>query len=122
MPNISTVLLEKLCAPERKITYGIVQPGKSTENGVPIVRVNNFRGHRLDLSERSYVAAEIEEAYSRSRPRKDDVLVSLVGSIGQVAIATKEISGWNLARAVGLLPSCPGSYRQVNGDRIHFPI
>lgn len=68
------------------------------------MRVNNFHGHRLDLSERSYVSPQIEASYVRSRPRPGDVLISLVGSIGQVAIASPEILGWNLARAVGLLP------------------
>ncbi|RUU29333.1 restriction endonuclease subunit S [Mesorhizobium sp. M6A.T.Ce.TU.016.01.1.1] len=105
MSDVTTVPLRQLCDPDRSITYGIVQPGKLYAGGVPIVRVNNFRGHRLDLTERSYVAPQIEAAYSRSRPRPDDILISLVGSIGQVAIAPSEIEGWNLARAVGLLPA-----------------
>ena len=47
----------------------------------------------------------IEALYKRSRPRPGDVLVTLVGSIGQVAIAPPEIAGWNLARAVGIVPA-----------------
>lgn len=104
MSEAATKPLRSLCDPERSITYGIVQPGKLHDGGTPIVRVNNFRGQRLDLSERSYVSPEIEASYARSRPRPGDILISLVGSIGQVAIASPEILGWNLARAVGLLP------------------
>lgn len=105
MSEFPKIHLADLCSPERSITYGIVQPGKPVEGGVPIVRVNNFRGHRLDLTERLCVAPEVEAQYTRSRPKPNDVLISLVGSIGQVAIADTEIAGWNLARAVGLIPT-----------------
>lgn len=104
MCEIATVPLSDVCSPDRKITYGIVQPGKLHDGGVPIVRVNNFRGHRLDLNERLHVSPEVEASYARSRPQPNDLLISLVGSIGQVAIAPPEIAGWNLARAVGLVP------------------
>jgi len=99
------IALSRLCPPNRAITYGIVQPGKPHDQGIPIVRVNNFRGHRMDLSERLCVAPDVEAAYVRSRPQENDVLITLVGSIGQVAIAPKSIAGWNLARAVGLIPT-----------------
>src|SRR5690606_8627377 len=99
MADQNTVALRDLCVPSRSITYGIVQPGKLHEGGVPIVRVNNFRGHRLDLSDRLHVAPEVDANYRRSRPKPGDVLISLVGSIGQVAIAPPDIEGWNLARA-----------------------
>lgn len=103
MPSDSTTLGE-FCDQSRKITYGIVQPGKASVGGVPIVRVNNFSGHSLDLSEKLQVAPDVEASYQRSRPKPGDLLISLVGSIGQVAIAPPEIEGWNLARAVGLVP------------------
>lgn len=98
------VTLSDVSDPSRKITYGIVQPGQLHSEGVPIVRVNNFRGNSLDLTDRLAVSPEIEAKYRRSRPRPGDLLISLVGSIGQLAIAPPEIEGWNLARAVGLVP------------------
>ena len=96
--------MKDLCDPNRAIAYGIVQPGKPFPGGVPIVRVNNFGASGLNLSEVLSVDPTIEKQYVRSRPQPSDVLVTLVGSIGQVAIAPAEIAGWNLARAVGLLP------------------
>src|SRR5690242_8867242 len=96
--------LKDLCDPSRAIAYGIVQPGKPFAGGVPIVRVNNFGASGLNLSEVLSVDPAIEKQYARSRPQPSDVLVTLVGSIGQVAIAPVGIAGWNLARAVGLLP------------------
>jgi type I restriction enzyme S subunit len=105
MTDWPTKPLKDLCDPKRSIAYGIVQPGKPTIGGVPIVRVNNFNATGLDLSEVLSVDPAIEKQYSRSRPQASDVLVTLVGSIGQVAIAPKNIGGWNLARAVGLIPT-----------------
>ena len=51
-----------------------------------------------------FVSPEIEAKYKRSRVKAGDVLISLVGSMGQVAIAGPEVEGWNVARAVGLVP------------------
>lgn len=104
MSKWPTKSLRELCDPKRPIAYGIVQPGKPFPGGIPIVRVNNFSATGLDLAEVLSVDPVIEKQYSRSRPQPSDVLVTLVGSIGQVAIAPVGIAGWNLARAVGLLP------------------
>lgn len=97
--------VRELCDPSRSITYGIVQPGKDSRDGVPVLRVNNFGAGTLDLRDAIRVVPEVESRFARSRPRPGDVLITLVGSIGQVAVAPPEIQGWNLARAVGLLPS-----------------
>ena len=88
----------------RSICYGIVQPGKQNASGVPIVRVNNFTGTGLELSDAMRVDQEIETNYRRSRLQGGELLVSLVGSLGQTAIAPPELRGWNVARAVGVVP------------------
>lgn len=105
MSENGVVPLEQLCDLSRSICYGIVQPGQAVDDGIPIIRVNNFRGNRVDLGEVLRVDPGIEQKFRRSRPKANDVLVSLVGSIGQVAIAPDGIDGWNLARAVGLVPA-----------------
>lgn len=33
------------------VSYGIVQPGSDTADGVPIVRVNNIRNERIDTAD-----------------------------------------------------------------------
>jgi len=88
----------------RSICYGIVQPGTPNPSGVPIVRVNNFTGTGLELSDAMRVDQEIEANYRRSRLQGGELLVSLVGSLGQTAIAPPELRGWNVARAVGVVP------------------
>jgi type I restriction enzyme S subunit len=49
------------------------------------------------------IAPDVEAKYTRTRIRADDVLITVVGSVGQVAVVPKELAGWNVARAVALL-------------------
>ena len=93
---------------EPGICYGIVQPGKDTDNGVPIVRVNNIRDGRINTSDVKRVLPEIANSFGRSTLRGGEVVLTLVGTLGEVAIVPEELEGWNVARAVGVIP--------VNGE------
>jgi type I restriction enzyme S subunit len=89
---------------KRGITYGVVQPGHPVENGTPVLRVTNFSGGRLRLHEVLRVDPSITDRYERSRLVGGEVLITLVGSVGQVAVAPPDVAGWNVARAVGVIP------------------
>lgn len=91
------------CTADGVISYGIVQPGQNTNDGVPIVRVNNFKQGRLDVSDVLRVAASVEDNYKRTRLRGGEVLLTLVGSTGQTAIASSKLAGWNVARAIAVI-------------------
>ncbi|WP_430301147.1 restriction endonuclease subunit S [Pseudomonas aeruginosa] len=45
----------------------------------------------------------IEAKYSRTRLKGGEVLLTLVGSVGQVAVASKSLKGFNVARAVAVI-------------------
>ncbi len=96
---------------ERGLSYGIVQPGSETTDGVPIVRVNNIRNGRIDTTDMLKVGADIEAKFRRSRLRGGEVLLTLVGTPGEVAIVPDNLRDWNVARAVGVIPvrKDPGS-------------
>lgn len=96
---------------ERGVSYGIVQPGSDTGDGVPIVRVNNIRNGRIDTTDMLKVQSDIEAKFRRSRLRGGEVLLTLVGTLGEVAIVPEDLRGWNVARAVGVIPvrDDPGS-------------
>jgi type I restriction enzyme S subunit len=89
---------------ERGITYGVVQPGPAHTDGTPIVRVNNFTAAGLQLDDVMRIDPTVAARYSRSRLAGGEVLITLVGSVGQVAIAPPDVKGWNVARAVGVVP------------------
>ncbi len=91
-------LLEK-----RSLSYGIVQPGSHSPDGVPIVRVNNLRDGRIIENDVLRVSRDIESKYARTRLRGGELLLSLVGSVGEVAIVPDRLAGWNVARAVAVV-------------------
>src|SRR5882672_3761222 len=100
--------LGSLVDEERGISYGIVQPGTEDHNGVPVLRVNNLKDGRILKVDVLKVSPEIEARYKRSRLRGGEVLLSLVGSLGECAVVPSALSGWNVARAVGVIPPKPG--------------
>ena len=85
------------------LSYGIVQPGNHEPSGIPILRVKNLHFGGISESEVLRVSRSIEQQYERSRLSGGEVLLSLVGSVGMVAIAPPSLSGWNVARAVAVI-------------------
>ena len=91
------------CARKQSISYGVVQPGTALSEGIPIIRVNNFKDGRIELSDLMKISPEIESKYSRTRLAGGEVLITLVGSVGQVAVVPKTVAGFNVARAVAVI-------------------
>ena len=98
----SYVPLEQL-AQKNSVTYGVVQPGSHVGHGIPIVRVNNFKDGHIELSELMRIEPEIEIKYGRTRLQGGEVLLTLVGSVGQVAVVPEALKGFNVARAVAVI-------------------
>lgn len=96
--------LSELVDPARGICYGVVQPGEDSADGIPIVRVNDIRGSRIATTDPLRIRGEIEAKYARSRLRGGELLLTLVGTVGETAVVPHELAGWNTARAVGVLP------------------
>jgi type I restriction enzyme S subunit len=96
--------LGRLVEPDRGISYGIVQPGKPVADGVPIARVSDVREGRINTEAPLRVARAIEAAYSRTRLRGGELLITIVGTVGETAIVPESLAGWNVARAIAVLP------------------
>ena len=87
----------------RGISYGIVQPGQHELDGIPIIRVNNIKNGHISGDDVLRVSIDIEAAYERTRLRGGEVLLTLVGSLGETGIVPSQFAGWNVARAVGVI-------------------
>jgi type I restriction enzyme, S subunit len=103
LPNGWAYSSLEACARKQSISYGVVQPGAALETGIPIIRVNNFKDGRIDIDDLMKISPEIESKYARTRLVGGEVLITLVGSVGQVAVAPKTVSGFNVARAVAVI-------------------
>ena len=88
----------------RGISYGVVQPGNFVKNGIPYIRINNLTGGNLNLIDMVTIAPDIESKYKRTRLQGNELLVSLVGTLGEIGYVTDRMIGWNVARAIGVLP------------------
>jgi type I restriction enzyme S subunit len=91
------------CTSDGNISYGIVQPGLHAVDGIPILRVNNFKDGVLDGSGALQVSQSVEKNYRRTRLQGGEVLLTLVGSVGQTSIVSSDFVGWNVARAIAVI-------------------
>ena len=87
----------------KKISYGVVQPGQFQEvGGVPLIRVNNIKNAKVDVSDIVKIHGDVEAKYSKTRLSGGELLITVVGSVGECAIVTEELKGFNVARAVSV--------------------
>jgi type I restriction enzyme, S subunit len=90
--------LASLCVED--ICYGIVQPGSFVPDGIPVLAIRDLLGdfqtgvHRASHS--------IDQQYRRSRVRPGDVLLSIKGTIGRVAVVPEHFEG-NISRDMARL-------------------
>lgn len=88
---------------DESISYGIVQPGAHTEiNSVPIIRVNNIKNGYIKTDDVLKIHTSIEDKYKRTRLNGGELLITVVGSVGECAIVPDNLKGWNVARAVSV--------------------
>lgn len=84
-------------------SYGVLVPRYTDDDeGVPLVRV----GDLLNLTpERPLVSISIEQSdeYSRTKITGGEVLLGVVGKMGQAVVAPQWLAGANVARAVAVL-------------------
>jgi len=93
-----TVELGSLVAGGAPIIYGILMPGEHVPGGIPVVKVRNFEDGRLDLASMLRTTPEIDAAYRRSRLRAGDILLSIRGTTGRVAVVPDDLEGGNITQ------------------------
>lgn len=99
-----SVRLDSILAPTERISYGVVQPGKESLNGVPIVRVSDLRDGTIKTEKPLKISQEVESSYLRTRLTGGELLLSIVGTVGETAIVPESLKGWNIARAIARIP------------------
>jgi type I restriction enzyme, S subunit len=90
--------LEEVIDPARPLTYGILMPGDDQEDGIKYVRVIDMKGGTIDLGGIRKTTAEIANQYRRSTLSEGDILLSIRGHVGRLAIVPKELSGANITQ------------------------
>jgi type I restriction enzyme S subunit len=92
--------LGELASPEAPIRYGVIQPGTIKDSGVPLVRVCDLHDGAIAWFDLRRISSQIDEQYADARVQIGDVLISVVGTIGRIALVDAPPEQTNIARAV----------------------
>jgi type I restriction enzyme S subunit len=90
--------LESLIEEDRPITYGILKPGPDIEDGIPYVRVVDIQNEQVLTNQLRRTTEEIANQYKRSRLKTGDLLMSIRGHVGRVAITPFDACGANITQ------------------------
>lgn len=106
MTTWPTVELETLLE-GGSLSYGVVQPGRDSPGGVPIVRVADLVNDRIRSEGMLRVDPAISAKHARTVLRGGELLLSVVGSVGETAVVPSSLAGCNVARAIAVLRVLP---------------
>src|SRR5687767_14924727 len=79
--------------------YGILQPGPEIEGGVPYVRPTEIDDDRIKLEEIKRTTPEIASQYRRATLRTGDLLITIVGTLGKIAVVPPQLDGANITQS-----------------------
>lgn len=99
--------LRDVCVPGRPITYGILKPGPELEEGVPYIRVADFPGNKLNMTNIKKTSHEIDQQFKRARLVEDDLLLSIRGSVGRLIKIPASLEGANITQDTARLSVSP---------------
>ncbi|QDX26751.1 hypothetical protein FPZ54_12515 [Sphingomonas suaedae] len=99
----NVVDLGSLTLPSAPIRYGVLQPGGEKGSGVQMIRVCDLHDMQVAWPSLRRIAPEIDRQFSSARVQDGDVLISVVGTIGRIAVVFGMKEPTNIARAVARL-------------------
>lgn len=107
--------LDEWLLPDRPMTYGILMPGPDIPDGVPYVRVVDMRDGGIAITGVRRTTSEISQQYRRSLLTTGDLLISIRGHVGRLALVPEELDGANITQDSARLTVVPESRHYVLG-------
>jgi len=95
--------LSELVDPARPITYGVLKAGPNYPSGVPLLKIQNIKGQKVINNNLHNITPELSQKYKRTILKGGEIIISLVGTIGRVAIIPNSLKGANIHRNFGLI-------------------
>ena len=80
------------------ICYGILMPGAFYDGGVPVIKVKNVFDGRVSTDDLLLTSPAIDRLYKRSRLKSGDLLLTIRGTTGRVALVPAELDGANITQ------------------------
>ena len=94
---------EQLTDENRAITYGVIKLGEPVDGGVPVLRSSDVRQLRIDLDDVKRISPEIAEDYRRTFLKGGEVVMTVRGTLGGIAVVPSQCNGFNVSREVAML-------------------
>lgn len=105
--------LGDLLAIDRGISVGVMYPGEHVVDGVPLIKAGDLNGGIIKSNPDFRISQGKHKEYRRTALEGGELVMTLVGNIGQCAIVPPRMAGWNTARAVAVM-------RLVDPTDAHF--
>lgn len=102
-PGWSVIELGTLLSEARGISVGVMYPGDHDPSGVPLIKVGDLGGSEINESPPFRISHQVHQEYRRTALEGGELLLTLVGAVGQCAIVPSSMKGWNAARAIAVL-------------------
>ncbi|CAI1088112.1 restriction endonuclease subunit S [Serratia grimesii] len=96
----SVCRLKQIIKSGSSISYGIVQPGDSLDDGIPFIQTTNVSQGNIGRESLQKTSERIEQNYPRSRLEGGEVILGIRASIGSAYVVPLELKGVNLSRGV----------------------
>ncbi|KFB75799.1 MAG: EcoKI restriction-modification system protein HsdS [Candidatus Accumulibacter cognatus] len=91
-------LLDDCISSDAPICYGILMPGTGVDDGVPVIKVKDIFDGEICLNDLLLTDPKIDAAYKRSRLRTNDLLITIRGTTGRVALVPIALDGANITQ------------------------
>jgi type I restriction enzyme S subunit len=99
-----TVPLAELVDATRGISYGVIQTGTPTPNGVSTLRAGDLRWFFVDTRNVKRINPAIDAAYQRTHLQGGELLLRIRGGVGELAVCPPEMVGGNVSREIAVIP------------------
>jgi type I restriction enzyme S subunit len=80
------------------ICYGILMPGSAYDNGVPVIKVKDIMGGKILQNNLLLTDPKIDSQYKRSKLCGGDLLITIRGTTGRIAIVPDALAGANITQ------------------------
>jgi type I restriction enzyme S subunit len=90
--------LQHCVRPDAPICYGILMPGMGYDGGIPVIKVKDIISGRVSQKALLLTDPRIDRQYQRSRLHSNDLLITIRGTTGRIALVPPELNNANITQ------------------------